>query len=207
MKLDYIGPARTSSELRAAFVLCQRLYERDGLAQPNALGMRWTVAELERSSLVAVAVYRGEVVGTGAVVTSRFELPSAEVCRDILEVMDRAGHITAEATSLACEGVWWIRPNVLTPPGKYRMRPIEVAELLVPLGVEFARAQGCTTLVVTVHPRHEPFWWGQGFRSLSTARACPHVNGQQGMLMGRELRKRRTGRVEQERSTGDGELW
>jgi hypothetical protein len=159
--------ARQSEDRLGAFQLIHKAYVRSGLGEASPLGMRATPYQILPTSQIFVGLLREEVVSTVSLIgDGELGLPMDVVFRREIQPLREAGHQVAEVSCLADR----------RQSGR---RFLDSFKELTRLMAQFARYEGIESLLITVHPRHAPFYTRYlGFTPLSDRIAdCPHVQG------------------------------
>ena len=163
-ELEYRA-ARNPSDRLKAFRLVYNAYLRAGLGEANRYEMRVTPYQLQPTSQIFVARIRNEVVSTVTLVgDSDLGLPMESMFGDEVAALRRSGRRVAEVSCLA---------DRRKDPGRF----LSAFSALTRCMAQFARNEGITNLLVSVHPRHARFYCRYlGFQAESTRIAeCPYV--------------------------------
>jgi hypothetical protein len=163
-ELDYRA-ARLPSDRLKAFRLVYNSYLRAGLGEQNHYEMRVTPYQLLPTSQIFVARLQSEVVSTVTLVgDSEHGLPMESMFAEEVDQLRKRGRRIAEVSCLA---------DRRKDPGRFLTSFSSLTRCMA----QYARSQGITNLLVSVHPRHARFYCRYlGFRAESARVVeCPHV--------------------------------
>lgn len=154
---------------------CRLVYEQyleKGYTQKRR-SCAWVTLHDALPETVKLAVEKGgEVVATGTVVPdSPLQLPADEICRAELDALRREGRRPAEVISLAAAGA----------PEDSRTT---LVKLFAAIHLVAQRVLNASDLVITVNPRHAPFYMKMLlFEQIGAERECGKVGGAPAVLL------------------------
>lgn len=160
----------------SAFGLIYRAYLRDGLTQPNSLGLRYLPHQLSDDSSVFLGTRDDRVVGTLTFIEDGvLGLPIESLYGPELTRLRRVDRRVAELSCLALEETETIRC-------------FAVLRGLLCSALALARLRQVELLTVCVHPRNASFYKRRlKFTQFGPLRYCPWVCGQPAIAMFRRL--------------------
>jgi hypothetical protein len=159
-----------------AFRLIYRAYLRDGLTQPNSLGLRYTPHQLSDDSSVFMVRRDDRVVGTLTFIEDgELGLPIESLYGAEISRLRRREARVAELSCLALEDT-------------ETMRCFSVLRGLLRAALELAKLRQVELLTVCIHPRNLSFYERRlKFTQFGPLRYCPWVCDQPAIAMFRRL--------------------
>jgi hypothetical protein len=160
----------------SAFRLIYRAYLRDGLTQPNSLGLRYIPHQLSDDSSVFIVRRDDRVVGTLTLIEDgQLGLPIESLYGSEINRLRRRNGRVAELSCLALEDTETIRC-------------FSVLRGLLRAALELAKHRQVELLTVCIHPRNLSFYQRRlKFTQFGPLRYCPWVCDQPAIPMFRRL--------------------
>jgi hypothetical protein len=180
--------ASQRSEWEGAFRLAAQAYQARGLQAGNSSELRFAPHHALPGSATFVARKNGQVIGTLSLVLDNtlVGLPLEELYGDAVAALRAVGRRLAEVTCLAGEACG--------------PRSFPVTFALMRLMAHYFLGQGGDTMLISVHPRHRPFYERlMGFVPFGARKACPRVqnNPAEALLLDAALRRKELSRRDQ----------